>query len=183
MTDNQRTAYFDSKEFKTVQMDFAKSLEEVILLFDKKFDIHQTTQENSTMKHYKSDWDLYFCSDRGWNNKDYMQHFSLTFNRNRTPERNMKLLEDIIALLKSIENEKVYCRIQYDAYIDTKKVAEEARKIFDGIARNFVEMFGYVGKIKIVSDDSESVEYGFFQKGAKKKYYPVSDMELVSMNL
>lgn len=183
MTDEQRVEYYNSSEFEAVQADFSKALEEVINFLDGKFNIHQTTTENSTMKHYKSDWDMFFWCDRGWNNSSYMSHFSLTFNQERTPEQNMALLEKIIPMLESMENEQVFCRVQYDIGIDMEKAAEAAKKSFDGINGKFVEMFGCIGKIKVVSSDTDGIRYGFFKKGAKSKYYPLSYADLISTAL
>lgn len=183
MTETERNNYYKSAQFESVQEAFSKSLQDVLDIFIGKFDIHQVSEETSTSTHYNSNWDLFFWSDRGWNGKEYMSRFTLSFNENRTPEQNMELLDKIIALLESMENEKVYCRIQYDAHIDMKRVAVAARKIYDGIAGKFVEMFCHIGKVKIVSEDSEGVKYGFFKKGASKRYYALSAADLLTMNL
>lgn len=183
MTETERNNYYKSAEFEAVQEAFGKSLRDVLDIFIGKFDIHQVSAETSTNAHYGSDWDLFFWSDRGWNGKEYMSCFSLTFNDNRTAEQNMILLDKIVAILESTENEKVSCRIQYDAVIDEKAVAEAARKVFDGIAGKFVSWSGYEGKIKIVSTEDSETEYGFFKKGSKKRYYKITNADLVTMSL
>lgn len=181
MTESERNNYYKSAEFEAVQEAFGKSLQDVLDIFIGKFDIHQVSAETSTHAHYGGDWDLFFWSDRGWNGKEYMSCFSLTFNDNRKAEQNMELLDKIVAILESTENEKVFCRIQYDAVIDEKAVAEAARKVFDGIAGKFVSWSGYEGKFKVVSDEGGIVQYGFFKKGSKKKYYKISNVDLVAM--
>lgn len=183
MTETERNNYYKSAEFEAVQETFGKSLRDVLDIFIGKFDIHQVSAETSTNAHYGSDWDLFFWSDRGWNGKEYMSCFSLTFNDNRTAEQNMILLDKIVAILESMENEKVSCRIQYDTVIDEKAVAEAARKVFDGIAGKFVSWSGYEGKIKVVSTEGSETEYGFFKKGSKKRYYKITNADLVAMSL
>ena len=181
MTESERNNYYKSAEFEAAQEAFGNSLRDVLDIFIGKFDIHQVSAETSTHAHYGSDWDLFFWSDRGLNGKEYMSYFSLTFNDNRKAEQNMELLDKIVAILESTENEKVSCRIQYDAVIDEKAVAEAARKVFDGIAGKFVSWSGYEGKFKVVSDEGGIVQYGFFKKGSKKKYYKISNVDLVAM--
>lgn len=183
MTETERKNYYNSTEFESIQESFGKSLQDILDILIGKFDIHQTSEETSTLSHYSSNWDLFFWSDRGWNGKEYMSHFSLSFNENRTPEQNMTLLDKIITILESTENEKVSCRIQYDAVIDEKTVAEAARKVFNDIARKFVSWCGYEGKIKVISDEDGITQYGFFKKGSKKKYYKISNVDLVAMSL
>lgn len=183
MTEVERNNYYKNAEFAEIQEAFGKSLREVLDIFIGKFDIHQVSAETSTAAHYRSDWDLFFWSDRGWNGKEYMSCFSLTFNENRTAEQNMILLDKIISILEASENEKVSCRVQYDAVIDEKAVAAIARKVFDGITGKFVSWRGYEGKIKIVSTEGGETEYGFFKKGSKKRYYEITNADLVAMNL
>lgn len=190
MTETERNNYYKSEEFEEVQEVFynsrntyEKSLRDVLGIFIGKFDIHQVSAETSTNAHYSSDWDLFFWSNRGWNGKEYMNCFSLTFNDNRTAEQNMELLDKIVAILESTENEKVSCRIQYDAVIDEKTVAEAARKIFEGIAGKFISWSGYEGKIKVVNAEGSETEYGFFKKYSKKRYYKITNADLVAMSL
>lgn len=183
MTETERNNYYQSAEFEAVQEAFGKSLRDVLDIFIGKFDIHQVSAETSTNTHYGSDWDLFFWSDRGWNGKDYMTCFHLSFNTNRTPEQNMKLLEEIISLVETMRYENIGCRIQYDAVIDEKAVAEAARKVFDGIAGKFISWSGYEGKIKVVNAEGSETEYGFFKKYSKKRYYKITNADLVAMSL
>ena len=179
MIDAEKESYYKSTEFENVQKAFLKSLREVLDIFVDKFNIHQVSSETSTMEHYKSDWDLFFWSDRGWNNEDYMTCFSLTFNDNRNSEQNMKLLEEIIAMLNTIQNDNVCCRIQYEAVLYKDAIPEAAKKIFKEINGKFVSWRDYVGKFKIVNYSDNMIEYGFFKKGAKRRYYKVSDIDLL----
>lgn len=181
MTEAERSAYYASDDFENVQKAYAESLADVLNYFIGKFDIHQVSPETSTSKHYNSDWDLFFYSNRGWNGKDYMSYFSLTFNDKRTPDKNMAMLENIIAMLENIESDKVHCRIQYDAVIDDGKVSEAADKAYQSISGKFIPYCGYVGKVKIIRDENGIRDYGFFKKGASKKYYAISNADLLVM--
>lgn len=162
---------------------FDKPLRAILTAFCEKYDIHQVSVETSTMAHYRSDWDLYFWSNRGWNGKDYMDCFTLSFNGNRSAEQNMKLLDEIITMMKTMEFENIGCRIQYDATIDYKKVEEDAKAICENLLGKFVTYCNMVGKIKIVNETNGNKEYGFFKKNARNRYYPVSYVEILGMSI
>jgi len=166
---------------------FAKSLatllENILQEFVEKYDIHQVSEETNTLKHYNSDWDLFFWSDKGWNKKDFMTHFSLTFNDNRSPEQNMELLEKIIPLVETIKYENIGCRIQYDAVIDEEKIEEEAKTICESLVGKFIEYRDMTGKIKVVREENGIKKYGFFKKNSKINYYHISSRDLVAMKI
>ena len=164
-----------------VSETLSKFLTEIAETFAKKYDLHQYSEENNTLEHYKSDWDLFFYSNRGWNGKDYMDYFSLTFNKQRTAEQNMKLLKEIIPFVGAMEYKNIGCRIQYDVVIDTKKVAMEAERIFDNLSGKSVLYHGLTGKIKVVGEENGFKEYGFFKKGARKTYYALPPASLIAM--
>ena len=129
-------------------------MEEIVKQFASKYDIYQACEYTGKKISFDGDWDLFFWSDRGWNKKDFMTHFSLTFNDNRSPEQNMKLLEEIISLVETIEYENISCRIQYDAVIDEKKVGEDAKTICENLVGKFIEYCGMTGKIKVVREEN-----------------------------
>lgn len=166
-----------------ISKSFDKPLKDILSVFTSKYNIHQVSEETSTLSHYKSDWDLHFYSNRGWNGKDYMDYFKLSFNDNRTVEQNVKLLEEIIAIVESLEYENIGCRIQYDAAIEEKKVEESGKSICEMLIGKFIDYHGMTGKIKIVSDRNGNIDYGFFKKNAKNKYYHISYMEILAMNI
>lgn len=162
---------------------FSVPLADVLQEFVTKYDIHQVSEETSTMEHYNSNWDLFFWSDKGWNKKDFMTHFSLTFNTNRTPEQNMKLLEKIISLVELMNYENVVCHIQYEAFIDKKKVEEKANAIYKNFVGKFIKYCGMTGKIKVIQEENGIKKYGFFKKNARNKYYPITNMEILTMGM
>ena len=166
-----------------IAKSFDKPMNDILSVFVSKYNIHQVSEETSTMSHYKSDWDLYFYSNRGWNGKNHMDYFNLSFNNNRSPEHNMKLLEKIIAIVESLEYENIGCRIQYDAAIEEKKVEDSGKSICEMLLGKFIDYHGMIGKIKVVSDKDGNTSYGFFKKNARNKYYPISYMEILAMNI
>ena len=139
-------------------------------LLNSNFDMHQYTEEKSTMTHFESDWDLYFYSNKGWNRKDYFDHMQISFNENRTAKQNMELLEKIIALFDINKSKNVECRVQYDVVNHDTEIAIEAKNVFEKIGNKFISYNGMIGKIKPVNN-----AYGFFKKGSKKRYYPIAN--------
>lgn len=172
-----------SKHCDEVAESLSKPLNEILNVFVDKYDIHQVSPETSTMEHYRSDWDLYFYSNKGWNGREYMDSFEFSFNTKRSPEQNMKLLEEIVDILKTLDYENIGCRIQYDAWIDTQKVEETAKVICENLVGKFINYNGMIGKIKVVSEDNGDKEYGFFKKNARNKYYRISYTEILAMNI
>ena len=132
------------------------------------------------MTHYNSDWDLYFHSNRGWNGKTWMDSFDLTFNMGRTAEQNMKLLDEILLLLETLEYDNIYCRVQYTVVYDEERLAEEGIRICEELAGKVIYYCGYEGKIKEVAGSNGAKEFGFFKKRARGKYFPVKYSELVA---
>lgn len=178
MTREEHDRYCDS-----VSESFHKPMTEILSAFAEKYDVHQISPETSTMTHYRSNWDLYFHSNRGWNGKDYMDSFSLTFNSGRSPAQNMELLAEVITILENMEYKNIACRIQYDACVDENKVAAAASTICESLAGKFINYRGTTGKIKVVSENNGRKLYGFFRKNARKRYYPVSNVEILAMHI
>ena len=163
-----------------------KPLTEIMKVLCQKYDIHQTSPETDTIKHYRSEWDLFFWSNRGWNGQDHMDTVQLTFNDERPIEYRAKVLETLLPMLEEMEYKNIGCRIQYCIILDDKKIFETASTVYnEALAGKFLRYNGLEGKIKIVGKDRVSGEncYGFFRKGAKTKYYPISSAEIVLMGV
>ena len=153
----------------------AEQLQAVLSAVKDRYRIHQLTPETSTSAHYNSDWDLFFWSNRGWNGHDYFDHFTLTFNDKRSPEANMSLLHELIPIFESVDVSNVSCRVQYHSIENAKKIREDGERLCREMAGKTINYRGYDGKIKPVGNG----EYGFFRKGARSRYYPVSFTSLV----
>ena len=168
-----------SRHCEEVAKDFSKPMENILKIFLNKYSIFQASENVS----YKSDWDLHFWSNKGWNGKDYMDCFSLSFNTNRSVEKNIALLNEIIPLVESMEYENIGCRIQYNAVLDKEKIEREAKEICEKLTGKFITYCGIEGKIKVVDEVNNYKTYGFFRKGARSKYYKVSNAEILAMKL
>lgn len=118
--------------------------------------------------------DLFFWSNKGWNNQDYMTGFSLTFNDEKSVEYNMTLLNDL-KLFLSDHPGCFTCRIQYDAKIDYKQVENYVKDNIKKVQNKMITYGIMEGKIRWVDCNNE---YGFFKKGAKSHYYRLSTTEL-----
>lgn len=174
MTNEQWSRHCDE-----VAKGFSKPMENILKIFCSRYSIFQASENVP----YDSDWDLYFWSNKGWNMRDYMDCFRLSFNTNRTPEENMALLNEIIPLVESMVYENIGCYIQYTAVLDKERIEREAKEICENLIGKFITYHGMVGKIKIIGEHNGIKEYGFFRKGAKTKYYTVSYVEILAMKL
>ena len=163
--------------------ELALYLYEILNVFVKKYNIHQVSAETSTMEHYRSDWDLYFYSNKGWNGKEYMDFFNLSFNGKRSAEQNMKLAKEIVSMVELLEYENICCRVQYIAIIDNEKVSTDAKAVCENLLGKFINYNYMTGKIKVVSEADGNKEYGFFKKNAKNRYYPISYTEILVMSI
>lgn len=168
-----------SNHCEGVAKNFSEIMKEILQKFVEKYDIHQVTEETSTLEHYRSDWDLHFWSDRGWNNKDYMTQFHLTFNHKRSAKSNNLLLKEIEEMLQKLEYENIICYVQYMVSVDEKQVKEAASASFNAINGKLVKYNGLTGKVKKVMSNGEEV-YGFFRKSAKKKFTMLSNTDLIT---
>ena len=115
-----------------------------------------------------------------------MDTVQLTFNDERPIEYRAKVLETLLPMFEKMEYKNIGCRIQYCIILDDKKIFETAESVYnEALAGKFLRYNGLEGKIKIVGKDRVSGEncYGFFRKGAKTKYYPISSAEIVLMGL
>jgi len=122
----------------------------IIELLNNKYDIHQISEEKNTMEHYRSDWDLFFYSNRGWNGKDYFDHVQITFNTKRTVGQNKKLLSEILEILEQLEVKNVYCRVQYTAREQKEKIQAKVTEICENLVDTVINYNGIKGKIKVI---------------------------------
>lgn len=158
---------------ETLCKEIGVGLSDLAYKLNEKYDIHQIDKEKSTSEHYRSDWDLFFWSNKGWNNKDYIDTFSLNLNRRRTVEANAKLVQEILEFVGSIDINNVECRVQYSLVVDEKRVQEDALKEIHKVLGQFVVHNGMFGKYRLISANKGNEEYGFFRKGSKSKFYSI----------
>jgi len=156
-----------------------KQLTPIKQYFADNYDVHQIDEKTSTMEHYSSDWDLFFYSNRGWNNKDYFDYFEINFNTKRTATSIMELMVKITDVLADMEIKNVSCRVQYDLNYNEAKLKEDAIKIIESTEGNFVNYSGRDGKFKLVDEYEGTKVYGFFPKGSKRKYYSIDNISVI----
>jgi hypothetical protein len=165
-----------SKRCEEISRNIYNQLLPIAELLDKNFNMHQYTTEKSTMTHFNSDWDLFFYSNRGWNGKDYFDYMQISFNEKRTAKQNQELLKKVLTLLTAVKANNIKCRIQYDVIYHENEIAKEAASVFEKMGNKFIAYDGMIGKIKKVDD-----AYGFFKKGSKKRYYPIGNACMLTL--
>jgi len=160
-----------------------KQIEGVISVLNNNYDIHQISEEKSSMQHFRSDWDIFFYSNKGWNKKDHYDYVQLTFNDKRNTEDNMRLKDNILELIKNVDNtQNVGVRVQYGTKEDVKKINKAVAEQCELLQDKMINHMGQLGKIKVVGKDKDYgyTMYGFFPKGSKKKYYKIDYVELLT---
>lgn len=154
--------------------EICKQMESMMEILDKKYAI---CQYNSQVKYGKHD--LYFYSNRGWSGKVWYDHIQLCFNDKLDKDRNNQILNELLELITSMELKNVACRVQYKTIADNEKLYTDAVKKYKDLEGKFVGLRGCVGKVKEVGEYNGKKQYGFFKKGARKYYNPLSDTELI----
>lgn len=172
-----------NKHCDEVAESFVAPMNEILQVFVGKYDIHQVSPETSTMDHFMSNWDLFFNSTRvrGHDNVSRFDSFRLTFNGYRTPEENAVLLDEVLKIVEDLKYNEIACRVQYTAYLYEGKIEEAAASAYKKIEGKFVDCFYDRGKVRIVGEHDGKTLYGFFRKGAKKKYLSLTGAEVLAM--
>lgn len=166
-----------SKHCEESHRETHKHLLKIIDILGNRYDMHNFTDEKSTREHFKSDWDL-FLSTRG-GGKDYFDYMQINFNDNRTIEQNNQQLNEIVELMESIEDNSIYCIVQYTARLHRKQIQEKGEEIIEKLLEKPIIYKGMEGKIKLVGEYNGKNLYGFFKKRVRKTYYEVSDEYLI----
>jgi hypothetical protein len=150
-------------------------IEKVIDLISANFKIYQ--YKDKTIDYSNDDWDLFF-----WCNSGDMSYVTLNFNKKRLFEQRLKDFENILALIKPLDENSIEVAIRYTAEFDERKVTNITSRYFKSIRNQYLTYWGCQGKIKEVGFSVEGkVCYGFFKKGAYKKYHRISELELLQM--
>lgn len=157
-----------------IGQEICKQMESMMEVLDKKYAIYQYNSQVEYGKH-----NLHFCSNRGWNGKEWYDHIQLCFNDRLDKDRNDKILNELLKLIAGMELKSVVCRVQYKTVTDDEKLYRDATKRYKDLEGKFVNLRGCVGKVKVVGENNGKKQYGFFKKGARKYYNPLSDTELI----
>lgn len=154
--------------------EICKQMESLMKVLDKKYVV---CQYNPKVKY--GEHDLHFCSNEGWNGKEWYDHIQLSFNDKLDKARNNQILNELLELVAGMELKNVACRVQYKTIADNEKLYTDAAKKYKDIEGKFVSLRGCVGKVKEVGEYKGKKQYGFFKKGARKYYNLLSDTELI----
>ena len=184
--ENQRIAKTVSREEWSILCDqnkerTAQKIEPLIESLNEKFVIHQ--YKDNGMEHYRSNWDLFFWCNGGNKGRDY-SYITLSTNKNRTVEERQSDIKRVLDYVQEIGFEGIEIIIQYTATYNNDMVKQIAINYFAKVQDTFINYMGYLGRLKVISQNSQGeICYGFFKKGASKKYYQVSDITLLGMAL
>ena len=151
----------------------------IVELLNTKYDIYQFAED----VYYKSDWDLYFYSNKGWNNRNYFDYMKISFNGKRSVQANLKLHEEILEILGSLEVKNVSCRVQYTVRKNELEIKSKAIAICKNILNKTISYNGMEGKIKTVHGYEGLEGYGFFKKRARGKYYTINPIALLQVQM
>lgn len=156
------------------EQEIYKQMENMMEVLNEKYSIYQYNLQVKYGEH-----DLHFYSNRGWNGKKWYDHIQLCFNDKFDKDRNNQILNKLLVLITDMELKNVSCRVQYKTVTDDKKLYADVVKRYEDLEGKFVSLRGCVGKVKEVGEYNGKKKYGFFKKGANKRYNPLSDTELI----
>lgn len=154
--------------------EICKQMESMMKILNEKYSIYQYNPQVKYGEH-----DLLFYSNRGWNAKPWFDHIQLCFNDQMDTNRKNQILNELFEFIASMELKNVACRIQYKAVTNDEKLYTDAGKRYKDLEGKFVSLRGCIGKVKEVGEYNGKKQYGFFKKGASKRYNSLSDAELI----
>lgn len=158
-----------AKHCKQSKKRTEKQIEKIIDTIHDNFMIYQYKDKDVSFSN--DDWDLFF-----WCNQGDMSYVRLNPNEKRSNEQQIKDIEKVIELVKTIDCEGIRLSIQYTVHYNESKTNEIVRQVYDTIKDTFISYMGTEGRIKEVGEnlDGQTV-YGFFKKRARSKYFSVSN--------
>lgn len=150
-------------------IEFTEELNFLIDDISKSYSIY-----NKNETEFKNNWDLFLYDNAGWNQSKYYDFLRLDFNKKRSVEENMELLEDLIKIVELYDTEKIECTVQYVTRVNEEKLEKKSLELCEKLQGKTIELMGMKGKIKLIREGREFNEYGFFKSRARKKYYPMN---------
>lgn len=162
-------------------------IKNIVEMLNKKFLIYQyeKKEDGNYICKYADNWDLFF-----WHNGNLQYPFTDTrfnFNDNcKSYKERKRDLELLIELLKDYQEETVTVNIQYTTLYHEKEIEEIADSVYQNFKDTFIYFMGYEGKIKPVTGYKDNYhgsgcKYGFFKKGSKRKYYQITNMDILEL--
>lgn len=152
------------KHCKEKKSEIGEKIERVVDIISGNFMIYQ--YKNKNINFSNDNWDFFF-----WCNNGDLSYVRLNPNENRANEQQIKDIEKVIELIKTIDCEGVSLTIQYTVQYNNRKVEELVNQAYNSIKDSFIEYMGVEGRIKEVGKSLEGeTVYGFFKKRARSKY-------------
>lgn len=183
MDENRNEANNLSKEAWSKRCKESKNytislIEKVMDKLSENFKIYQYKDKSIN---FTDDYDLFF-----WCNCGDLSYITLNPNTKRNLDSQLSIIKEVINLINTMELdiiEKLELRIQYKANYNESLIENIAEYYFNKIKDDFIEFNGYIGRVKKENNVEDDIKYRFFKKGARKKYYPVSNAELCYLSL
>jgi RNase H-fold protein (predicted Holliday junction resolvase) len=166
-----------SKRCDSLKVEKGDKVEKVIDVIAANFMIYQYKDEEKKISYSMDNWDLFF-----WCNGADMSYVTLNPNKARSNEQQIADINKVLDLIKTIECDGIGVAIQYTVQYDLEKVNVIRDEQYQKLGNKLIEFQGYTGRIKEVGKTAEGkVVFGFFKKGASKKYQQVSDSTFLQM--
>lgn len=182
LEENGKTAERMSREewsahCEEFRKQLAAKIEKVMDAVNDEFMVYQ--YKNKDIDYSKDNWDLFF-----WSNFGDMSYVTLDTNKKRSVEKQIEDTEKLIDLLKTMDEKGIQAIIQFTAIYDENLVNEIVKDTFNQLKDQWINYSGYTGKIKEMGINYKGkMQYGFFKKGARKKYYNMDEKTLLKMGL
>lgn len=150
---------------------------------DGKFNIYQ--YRNDKINFCLGEWDLFFWCNSLFNTTSGkylgrdMSYVTLTFNSEMTIAEKFKVLDAIKDCLNGYQEENIAITIQYSSEVNEELCRQKAETIYNRIGGKIMETPW--GKGKIMKDD-HSKEYRFFRYRARRRYTPLSPLEICGLD-
>lgn len=149
-----------------MQRKVGEKLEYIMNTLADMFTIYQYNKEIG----YRSNWDLFFWSNKGWNGADYMNHATLNPNDKWTVEQQITVINNVLDVLKTMDIEGIEVAVQYKAIYNDEKVKNIVSDYCQTMKDKMIDYGGYTGKIVEFNG-----RYVFKKKGAKKNAYEINN--------
>lgn len=147
-------------ECDRVGWNICRQMQLIVDKLAREFSIYQYDPGVKYGKH-----ELFFWSNRGWNKKEWYDHFSLTLNQDKSCIEQEKILERVTEILLGIKSPQIRCQIEYMAVLDEDKICKDAECKYQELSEKRVYWAGMEGRIyKFCSSDK--TEYRFYQRKA-----------------
>lgn len=162
-------------EFEKVQ---SKKVEKILDILSKHFIIYQ--YKDASIQYGSYEWDL-FC------NFGNRRDARLSFNKEgKTLQQRYEDLNKIKEILKNYEDDTIIINIQYTQNFHIEELKKKAMESYTSLKDTFINYNGMIGKIKPVEEYNDSYygttcKFGFFKKGSRKKFYKLSNMDIVTI--